>query len=298
MTIELAAGDLRLVLDPVTGGAVAAFTYRGIELLRPVADVRLGAQHGRAVAAYPLIPFANRVANGRFAFGGERFQLGRNFGDSPHTIHGNAWMHPWTVAESGPRDARLTLDFKPDERTAAEWPFAYAADQGFELSHDALRMTLSVRNTDTRPWPAGIGWHPYVARTPEATLRLEADTVWVSGADGLPATRVAVGGRWEFDAGKLLGAEEIDNCFAGWGGIAVLALPEAGLIVSISAPPPIDHLQLYTPAGCDYLGLEPVSNMPDAINRMEDVEDQGLVVLEPGASLTAYLEIGVRVSSD
>jgi aldose 1-epimerase len=78
----------------------------------------------------------------------------------------------------------------------------------------------------------------------------------------------------------------------------VLALPEEGLIVSISAPPPMDHVQLYTPAGCDYLGLEPVSNMPDAVNRIEDVEDEGLVVLEPGQSLTAYVEVGVRVSSD
>jgi aldose 1-epimerase len=298
MTIELAAGDLRLVLDPVTGGAVAAFTYRGIELLRPVADVRLGAQHGRAVAAYPLIPFANRVANGRFVFGGERFQLGRNFGDSPHTIHGNAWMHPWTVAESGPRDARLTLGFAADGEAAVEWPFAYAAEQAFELSHDVLRVTLSVRNTDTRAWPAGLGWHPYVARTKEATLRFEADTVWLSGVDGLPVAREAVGGGWEFDAGRLLGAAEIDNCYAGWGGDAELSLPEEGLIVSISARPPMDHLQLYTPAECDYFGLEPVSNMPDAVNRMEDVADQGLVVLAPGESLTAHVEIGVRVSAD
>ena len=66
--IELVAGDLRVMLDPETGGAIAAFTWRDVALLRPVSDPRLGAQHERAVAGYPLIPFANRVADGRFSF--------------------------------------------------------------------------------------------------------------------------------------------------------------------------------------------------------------------------------------
>jgi galactose mutarotase-like enzyme len=44
------------------------------------------------------------------------------------------------------------------------------------------------------------------------------------------------------------------------------------------------------------MGLEPVTNMPDAINRMEDVADQGLVVLAPGEMLTAVARMGVRAA--
>ena len=294
MTIDLQAGDLRLTLDPQTGGAIAAFTCRQLPLLRPVIDPRLGAQHGRAVAGYPLIPFANRVGGGRFRFAGHEYQLARNFGVDPNTIHGNAWMHPWTVAESTLTQARLTLDFAPSGELAAQWPFAYFAEQLHELTEDALHITIHLRNTDTRAFPAGIGLHPYVARTPQTTLRFEADTFWATGPDGLPLSREAVHGELEFDTARALGRTEIDTCYAGWGGEAVVTQPETGLTLTLSAGPPLDHLQLYTPAGRDFIGLEPVSNMPDALGRMEDVADEGLVILQPGETLTAYVLLHVR----
>jgi aldose 1-epimerase len=288
--ITLQAGDFRLTLDPQTGGAIAALTFRGKELLRPVADARLAAQHGRAVAAYPLIPYANRIAWGRFRFGGEKFQLTRNFGDHPHTIHGNAWMNPWSVAEAGEQSAILTFDSAP----CADWPFAYRAEQAFSLHPTRLDLALSVLNTDRRPWPAGIGLHPYVSRTPETTLRFVADTAWTTGADSLPDAREAVAGRFAFDQGRAIGASEIDACYAGWGGTAQIAMPEDGLVLTLSAAPPMDHFQVYTPAGQTYMGLEPVTNMPDAINRMEIVADQGLVVLGAGEVLRVGVIIEVK----
>ncbi len=294
MSVELQAGDLRLVLDPDTGGAIAAFTWCGVPLLRPVSDARLGAQQGRAVAAYPLIPFANRVGGGRFRFAGSAYQLARNFGDDPNTIHGNAWMHAWTVADADAAHARLTLDFSPDGSLATEWPFAYAAEQLFELAEDGLRIAISVRNTDSRAFPAGIGLHPYVARTPRTTLRFEADTFWTTGADGLPVAREAVHGALEFAGGRALGSTEIDTCYAGWGGEATVTQPESDIALTLSAGPPLDHLQLYTPAGRDFIGLEPVSNMPDGLGRMEDVADDGLVVLQPGQTLAAEIRFRVR----
>ena len=298
MTIKLQAGDLCLTLDPDTGAAIAAFSYRGAELLRPVADPRLAAQHGRAVAGYPLIPYANRIADGRFTFAGQSWQLARNFGDSPHTIHGNGWMRAWSVAEASARHARLTLEHAPPHDPAEQWPFAYHAEMLFTLHDDHLDVALSVQNRDTRPWPAGLGLHPYVARTPETTLRFDADTVWTTGFTGLPASRVAVEGPAEFAGGRLLGCAEIDACYAGWDGRATVAMPEQGMTLVLSSGPPMDHLQVYTPAGRDFLGLEPVSNMPDAINRMEADADQGLRVLAPGESLRASVTLGLHTDAD
>ena len=296
--IDLHAGDLRLTLDPETGGAIAALTFRGAELLRPVADPRLAAQNGRAVAGYPLIPYANRIADGRFTFGGQTWQLARNFGDSPHTIHGNGWMRPWTVAHASAREACLTLDHTPPHDPADQWPFAYHAELLFTLHDDHLDVSLSVQNRDTRPWPAGLGLHPYVARTPLTTLRFDADTLWTTNSRGLPACRVAVEGAAEFADGRLLGAAEIDCCYAGWDGTATIAMPEQGAALVLSSGPPMDHLQVYTPAGRDFLGLEPVSNMPDAINRLDSVADQGLQVLAAGETLHALVTIGVHIEAD
>ena len=292
--IDLHAGALRLVLDPETGGAIATFTRHGIDLLRPVADPRLAAQNGRAVAGYPLLPYANRVAWGRFTFGGETYQLARNFGDHPHTIHGNAWMRRWTVADAAPEQARLILDHAPPGDPAEQWPFAYRAEMLFALQPDTLRIELSVENRDARPWPAGLGLHPYVSRTPGTTLRFEADTVWTTDSNSLPDRRKAVQGEAEFAQGKLLGATEIDACYAGWGGTAMATMPESGTTLVLTSGPPMDHLQVYTPAGRDFLGLEPVSNMPDAVNRIDSEADQGLRVLASGETLRALVAIAVH----
>ena len=218
MTIELSAGDLRLVLDPETGGAIAAFTHRGTALLRPVADARLRAQHGRAVAGYPLIPFANRLGFGRFSFGGQAFALAPNFGDEPHTIHGNAWMHAWTLIEAGPQSASLALDFEPQGGLAAEWPFAYRAEQSFELAANALRVTLRLHNTDERPAPAGLGLHPLRGARGRQHPALRGGQF--SGRRTRTGCRRTA--RPPMEAGSsttahVLTQAVIDTCYAGWG---------------------------------------------------------------------------------
>jgi len=294
MMLDLRKDDCRVRLDAATGGAIAAFTWRGVEVLRPVSDARLRAQHGRAVAGYPLIPYANRILGGRFSVGGERFQLARNFGDEAGSIHGNAWMRAWRVVESGVDWARLALSHRPPDDPVSEWPFAYDAAQDFRVFADRLEVRLSVRNRDTRPFPAGVGLHPYVARTAGARLRFEADTVWSKGADGLPMARLAVPEEMDFGRGRAIGGEEIDSCFAGCGGVALLERPEDGVAVVIEAGPPLDHFQVYTPAGKDFCGLEPVSNMPDGINRMADVADQGMVMLGVGEEISGRVVIGVE----
>jgi len=265
-----------------------------VEVLRPVRDARLRAQLGRAVAGYPLIPYANRILGGRFSVRGEGFQLARNFGDEPGSIHGNAWMRVWRVTAAGDDRARLELCHRPPDDPVSEWPFAYDAAQDFAVFADRVEVRLSVRNRDTRAFPAGIGLHPYVARTAGARLRFTADAVWRTGADGLPVELVAVPEAMDFVGGREIGGKEIDSCFAGWTGRARLERPQDAVAVVIEAGTKLDFLQVYTPAGKDFCGLEPVSNMPDGINRMGDVADQGTVMLGVGEEIFAKVVIGVE----
>jgi aldose 1-epimerase len=288
--IELCAGKMRLTLDADTGGAIAALSHGGVDLLRPVADARLRAQNGRAVAAYPLLPFANRIAYGRFTVGGRGYQLAPNFGDEPHAIHGNGWMHPWAAAQAGDATSTLVFDYAP---VTGEWPFAYHAEQAFSLDDRSVRLTLLLRNTDDVTWPAGIGLHPYVARTAWATLAFRAGTVWTRSAAGLPEHEIGIPGALDFAQERPVGAEAVDACFAGWDGEAMVRWPELGTGLCLSAGQSLDHLQVYTPAGQDFMGIEPVSNMPDGINRIGITADQGMRLLAPGETLRAEITLAV-----
>ena len=291
--LDLNAGDLHVTIDEKTGGAIATFTAGGFEILRGVADFRLEAEHGRAVGAYPLIPYANRIANARFSFGGEDFQLGLNFAGHPNSLHGNAWMRQWAVVSAEPLRVHLALDHRPPRDPVTQWPFAYHTAMIFSLDPGGLNVDMSIRNDDARPFPAGIGLHPYVARNPGTMLQFDADTVWLNGSDALPVSREAVTGHWDFSQPREVTNTQIDECYAGWGGHAQVVWPEAGRRLTIETGPPFDHIQLYTPPLRNFFGLEPVSNMPDAINRMEQVADNGLRILAPGEVLSGVIRMAV-----
>ena len=81
--IELVAGDAKLLVCPDIGGAIGGWTRRGTAIFRATSDEALAGTNSRLLSCFPLIPFSNRIAWGRFSFGGESFQLDKNFGDHP-----------------------------------------------------------------------------------------------------------------------------------------------------------------------------------------------------------------------
>ena len=48
---------------------------------------------GNNAACYPLVPFSNRIANGRLVFDGQRFKLEPNWPGVRHPMHGEGWAH-------------------------------------------------------------------------------------------------------------------------------------------------------------------------------------------------------------
>ncbi len=291
--IELTAGRSVLRIAPELGGSVLSYEEAGVPLFHPVVDPKLAAQKGEAIAAYPLVPFSNRVAWGKFSFGGEAFELARNFGDGPHTIHGNAWMHAWRVLDRTEARARLAFGHNPPgSGDPREWPFRYETEIDYALRPDGLDVTMTVTNTDSRPQPVGFGFHPYFPRDAATELCFLARTVWRTDPDELPDARLPVEGDWRFDPARPVAGPPIDNCYNGWFGCAAIAWPNRTLGLEVCATPPFEHLVVYTPDGKAFLAFEPASNMTNAINRL-DQPDNGLRVLRPGETLSGRVDYNV-----
>jgi aldose 1-epimerase len=62
----------------------------------------------------------------------------------------------------------------------------------------------------------------------------------------------------------------------------------------VEADPVFGHLVVYTPEGADYLCLEPVSHMNDALNRAAAIAEPGVVTLAPGAAVAGKVTFSVR----
>ncbi len=284
--LELKNGDWQAALAPETGGAVARLTHRGRDVLRAAPD---GAREPLAMASFPLVPFANRIANGRFRFAGHDVRLPRNFGDHPHVLHGHGWQAPWRVVSRDESQAVLAFAHAADA-----WPWPYAAEQRFALSADGLRVELLLTSRGAEPMPFSLGFHPYFPKFSQTRLQADVRGVWLSDDACIPTVLAAPAHFLDLARGTALAeAPFVDHCHTGWAGTAVIAQPEFTL--RLSASPELDFLHVFVPSGADYFCAEPVSAMPDAFNRAPAAET-GLRVLPPGATFAVWMNLAVLES--
>ena len=286
--LTLSAGPARLRLAPGIGGSIADWHVGDIAVMRPVQPGALEDGNPSGLASYPLVPLSNRVADRRFSFAGLSYPLPDLLGGQ--YIHGAGWMLPWTVREAGPDHATLTLDFP----AGPLWPFAFAAEQRFALTPDALRHDLSVRNAAEHPAPFALGSHPFFPRTPGARLHFAAQHVWLQDDARIPTTRIDVPAQWDHRQGLEVGRVVLDHCFAGWNGRARITWPEHALALAIAADPLFRHSIVYVPEGRDFFAFEPVSNMTDGINRIDGATEHGMAILRPGEVLAGSIQYSLE----
>lgn len=275
--VTLTRGDYVLELAPGVGGAVRALRWRGRDVLRPAP---VGSTNVLDMAMFPLAPYANRIAYGRFVWRGRTVQLRRNFGDHPHPLHGHAWQAPWSILSARDDVVDLRFDYAP-----GDWPWPYRCAQTFALADDGLRCTLSLTNLGDSAMPASLGFHPYFPNRTRARVTARVAQMWSTDATMLPVARVAPPIPLSSGVG-LADASFIDNCFTDWGGRAEVRTDD---LITIIEAPTLSFLHLYAPQHEDFFCVEPVSAMPDAMNQA--AAESGLRVLQPGESFSAAMRI-------
>ena len=275
--ITLRAGDAAVELAPEAGGSVTRYWIeRGPvtrEWLRPTPAAALRAGHPYLAAAFPLVPYSNRIRAGRFSFRGRSVVEPLNRPPERHAIHGHGWQARWQPTEVTAATARLEY-----RHPAGAWPWAYHATQRFILTPSELTVELGLSNQSTAPMPAGLGWHPYFPRTPRVTITADVRAMWLTDEERMPTERVAPPAA-PFGRGR-------DNCFVGWSRRVTIDWPELGARLLMRAEPPLDYLVVFTPARRPFFCVEPVSHVTDAFNLAEaGRSDSGILVLEPGETL-------------
>ncbi|NYZ12168.1 aldose 1-epimerase [Azospirillum sp. RWY-5-1] len=295
--LNLTAGPLTCALCPRVGGSIARLvldTAAGpVDLLRPTPDRALpegsfGGGTADQFASFPLVPFSNRIAQGRFTFDGRPVRLPCPPPHAPHAIHGHGWAAPWRLDAADGRSARLVYSHPADS-----WPWRYTAVQTLALDPEGLSVGMEMTNDSDAPMPAGLGVHPYFPKPPGTRLTARAGSVWLNGPTILPERRAPVPPEWDFSTGATMDGVVIDNGFPGWDGTAVVSWPDRGLALTMRADPLFRHLIVYAPPGGDFMCVEPVSHMTDAVNR-RDVPDSGFTVLAPGERLAGSVRLSVR----
>jgi aldose 1-epimerase len=142
--------------------------------------------------------------------------------------------------------------------------------------------------------PAGLGWHPYFHKGPGARLQARVEGVWLTDEECLPVrlahrTRFAQWGRGD----EVARTELVDHCHTGWVGVAQILLPAERLRLALTASHALHWLHIYSPPDKDFFCIEPVSHMPNAVNRSAPPPVTGLKLLAPGERYDARVTLSV-----
>lgn len=282
--LKLTRGDTSLTLAPDAGGGIAGFRWQGADVMRPASVATLASRDPLGLASFPLVPWSNRIASGRFRFDGRDVALPLNFGDHPHAIHGHGWQAPWTIEAHDAVSATLAFDYR-----AAAWPWSYRAEQHFTLADDGFDVRLSVENRSDRRMPAGLGHHPYYPKTQGMRLIAHLDGWWRTDEFIMPTSHVEeVRADW---SDKLHATTTTDNVFSGWDGTARIEWPERDLALTMTASDAARWMVIYSPPDQAIACIEGVTHPTDAFNAPGH---PGLAILDPGARFA--LDTRFRVS--
>jgi aldose 1-epimerase len=285
----LEAGDYRAVISGV-GAGLRALSHRG----RPLVVKYPAESQPPGGAGQLLIPWPNRIRDGRYLFDGAEYRLPLSEPAHLNAIHGLVRWVRWEVAEQEAERVALTVRLVPQPG----YPFALSLRVDYHLQPSGLSVRVEARNDGDRPCPYGAGAHPYVRAgaglVDDVVLQLPAESVLVADARGIPTgERIGVAGSpYDFREPRQVGATALDTAYTDLvcdgDGVtrAWVATPDGDARVTVWMDSAHSHLMVYTgDTLADRsrrrrgIALEPMTCAPDAFN-----SGDGMVVLQPGAT--------------
>jgi len=110
-----------------------------------------------------LLPFTNRLKDGKYEFEGKSYQLPINEEALNNTLHGFFYKREFEVAATQEYEDFGKLILKTQYNSEFEgYPFVFTAELIYEFSSQkGVNLTTKITNECSELMPIGDGWHPY-----------------------------------------------------------------------------------------------------------------------------------------
>lgn len=278
-------------LDVVeVGGTLRSWRRGGREVLAGfAADAPIDAGRGQQ-----LIPWPNRIRDGRYSFDGVERQLPITEVTLGNASHGLLRWAPWQLRDRGASHLTMGVTLHP----SPGWAWTLEVTTTYAVAPEGLSVTTVATNHSDAVAPFGAGWHPYVRTEscPVEQVRVSIPAAeYVTVDERLLPTGIELvdGTPYDFREPREVGSVRLDTAYRGLG-----ADDDGRWRVHVDLPDGTRHtvwgeleafpwLQVFTgkaeaqhapPHG---IAVEPMTCPPDAFN-----SGIALVRLEPGQSWT------------
>jgi aldose 1-epimerase len=275
------------------GSTLRTLRHKGRDLVRAFDENEVRPRYLGAT----LVPWPNRVVDGRYSFAGENQQLAITEPERGHALHGLAVWLDWAVVEQTGDSVTLAVTVPPQ----SGYPHRVQVSVRYRLDEQGLECAMTATNTGESPAPFGTAAHPYLVAgdglIDDWTLLLPAAEVLEVDERLSPVALVPVPEKLDFRTERPIGDTRMDHAFTalerGADGRAVVhATAPSGTGVALSWGPEYSWVQVFTSDLPDpglnrrAIAVEAMTCPPDAFNSGTD-----LLILQPGASFTGSWRI-------
>jgi len=284
-------GEHEVVVVEV-GGGLRTYTFRGHDVLAGYpADAHCSAGRGEL-----LMPWPNRIRDGRYSFAGQSHQLALTEPDRHNAIHGLVRWATWSVQEHTADTITAGCRLHPQQG----WDWSLDLSVTYALADDGLTVTPRARNIGAGPAPFGFGVHPYLSvgeeRVDDVRLGIPAGSLLEVDDRLLPTGLAPVTGDRDFREPRLLGLTELDTAFTdlvadadGRWRVCLTNMLNGREVTMWADATAYPWLQVFTGDSLPLadrrssgIAVEPMTCPPEAFNSGDD-----LLVLEPGQQFAA-----------
>jgi aldose 1-epimerase len=278
---ELRHGEQRAVVVEV-GAGLRRYEVAGREVIDGY-ELDAPADSGRG---QPLIPWPNRLRDGRYEWEGESHQVALSEPELANAIHGLVRWRSWGVLAWAADRVTFGLTLFP----MPGYPFTLGLTIDYALEDSGLRVCARAENLGARACPYGVGFHPYLTLgglVDAGRLTLPLERFLLADERAIPTSSQEVAGTpYDFREGREIGSLVLDTCFCAprreSDGRARVTLAGKDTSVTLWLGEAFGYVMVFSgdtlAAGRRRRGLavEPMSCAPNAF-----ASGEGLVRLEP-----------------
>ena len=267
------------------GGGLRTYTVAGVDVLDGYGVDEMAAG-GRG---QHLIPWPNRIEDGKYSFAGVDLQLPLTEPSRHNASHGLVRWANWTATANDGDRVVMELMLHPQPG----YPFALGLAVEYRLGAGGLSVSTTATNLGDQPCPYGAGAHPYLTvgtdLVDDAVLLVPADTRLEADERGIPTGAAPVEGTpYDFRRSRPIGDLVVDTAYTDLtGNEVVLAAPDGQRRVTLWWDSSYRWVMVFTGDTLEPsrrrrgLAVEPMTCAPNAF-----VTGDGLRVLQPEESWT------------
>ena len=281
LLVEHSTNKLRAKIHLNEGGSLQELQLKGHPVIQDLAPLSYRDTYASAI----LFPFANRVKDGVYNYGGKTFHLEVNQMEENNALHGLVYNKAFKVVHSEATTdyASVTLEYRhtlPSEG----FPHTFSIQLNYIFKLDQMDLIVNVRNTSTEAFPFTLGWHPYFmsAHLFESSVCFDSTKKIVLGDRNI-TTGVS---ETNTEAPLEIKDRQLDDCWILNSDKVVFNTPNYKLQFNASGSN--NFLQLYTPPKENAIAIEPTTGVSDSFNNKI-----GLRELQPSALFSIQWQLKI-----